>query len=275
MVGCRRAVAERAERRARVEDLQRLDGAQATGRRRRAPELMAAIGAGARLAPDRLVVAQIVDGEEAAARLHRGDDLVRDRPLVEAGGAALAERLERARQLGAANEIVLRGWLAAGKDERAQRIVGGERRHLARRRRAARARVLVGGAGKVVAGGEAEPGQADRRLRRGGEAELAVGGRELGEAGRLAGDGDGEPAPARLGGIGFAVDDEHVARGPGRRGLAEVEHAGALVLGAPHDREAAAAEAARLGIDDAERQRRSDGSVGGVAPFLQNFGGGA
>ena len=56
----------------------------------------------------------------------------------------------------------------------------------------------------------------------------------------------------------------HVARARGRRHLAIVERHGAAV-GQPDDHEPAAADVARLGVGDREREADGDGGVDGVA----------
>ena len=69
---------------------------RAAGRgRRHRDDLMAAIGSAHRLALDRAIVREIVERHASAHLPHRGDDLFRDRPFVEAFGALRGDAVER------------------------------------------------------------------------------------------------------------------------------------------------------------------------------------
>ena len=68
-------------------------GAAGGGRRHR-DDRMTAIGPADRLALDRAIAGEIVHRHAPARRLYRVDDLSRDRPVVEAGGALARDRLE-------------------------------------------------------------------------------------------------------------------------------------------------------------------------------------
>ena len=56
---------------------------------------MAAIGSAHRLALDRAVDREVVERHPPARRLHAGDDILGDRPVVETGRALGRDRVER------------------------------------------------------------------------------------------------------------------------------------------------------------------------------------
>ena len=69
---------------------------RAAGRgRRHRDDVIAAIGSADRLALDGAIVGKIGHRHPPARRLHRGDDLLRHRPLIEASRAATGDGLER------------------------------------------------------------------------------------------------------------------------------------------------------------------------------------
>ena len=76
-----------------IEDLD--DVRAARGRRRHRDDLMAAIGSAHRLALDRAVIGEVVEGHPSAVLAHRRDDLFGDRPLVEAIRPLRRDAVER------------------------------------------------------------------------------------------------------------------------------------------------------------------------------------
>ena len=89
------------------------------------------------------------------------------------------------------------------------------------------------------------------------------------EAGDLARYRDGEPAAARQLGQDLAVASIEIAMGERRRGLAIVERAH-VAVGLVHQHEAAAADAARRGVQDADGVGGRDRGVDGVAAALEH-----
>ena len=237
---------------------------RAAGRgRRHRDDVIAAIGSADRLALDGAIAGEVLHRHPPARRLHRGDDLLRHRPAVEAGRAFAGDGLERRGEV--VERDVIAGLLHAA--------VGPEKD--ARRRRMAGER--LGGEGQrvgdVVVDGEALTRERDRGRDQVGERELA---RAVFAPGELeAGDGprhaDREARIARLERIGLAVGvEEHVLGRRRGRGLAVVDRDRLIAIGAMDQHEAAAADIAGARQGDGERKADRDRRIDGVAAALQD-----
>ena len=178
--------------------------------------VIAAIGPADRLALDGAIIGEVVERHPPARRIDRCDDLLRDRPGVEAGRALGGDRLERR------GEIVERDVIAGLRDAAVgRRKMRADDGWLASAFAAERQ-----GIGDVVVDGEPLPRERDRRRDQIGEREFAGAVFAPGEleAGDGSGHADREPGIARLERIGLAVGvEKDVLRRRGGRGLAIVD----------------------------------------------------
>ncbi len=208
------------------------------------------------------IAGQVLGAQRAGPRL-LGDgqrDLVGDHAGVEGVGPLLGQRLQRARQRRLAQRVALGQRHAARQED--QRRVGV-------RQPAGDACDRLGQPGRDR---EAFLGKLDGRLEQARPGQLAMTlvqrrqqPHQPGRADRAArGDGGQE-------GQGLAVLEEHVGRGARRRRLARVpaRHA-ALGLRVGDQREGAAAQPARLRLDDVQRQQRRDRRVGRAPAGLEH-----
>ena len=225
---------------------------------------MAAIGSAHRLALDRAVIGEVVEGHPSAVLAHRRDDFFGDRPLVEAIRPLRRNAVERR------GEIVERDVIAG--DARAE--VGPEIDSRGRRMQ-----------------GELLPPERQRirdvvidrqTLMR----ELGRGGYEIGErkfAGAVfapgelqsrdrAGNADRKAAVARFERVRFAVGVEKHVPGRQRRGrFAIVDRDRLMPIRAMDQHEAAAADISRAGQRHCQREADRDRRVHGIAAAPQDI----
>jgi hypothetical protein len=120
--------------------------------------------------------------------------------------------------------------------------------------------------------GDGEParGQLLRAVDAAAERQLAPAANHVAEATHLAGHRHRQAAALRELRLNLSVLEVGGRRDRRRRPLAEVEGVALLLLGQIDDRESAAADPGRVGMDDPQRQRGGTGGVDGVAPALES-----
>ena len=264
-----RAVGRR-ERQA-LEDVQRLaDGRAAARRRAHAPHVKALVADARRVAPHRVVLAQVALGHQPRPPEVvgvRGDrrvlggsrDRAGDRAGVERALAEAGDQLVGAREVGVAQR---------GADV-ARRAVGIEVDRRRRRHVVEEVDVGLRLAEERLVDDEAAAGDVDRRLQELVEPFRAVAVERLVPLRDRAGHAGRQAAPASVGeGERRAVLDERLRMHCVRRLLAPVDRGHVALRRADHH-EAAAADAGRERLGYAEHSGRGDGGVDGVAPVPQ------
>jgi hypothetical protein len=212
-----------------------------------------------RLAPLGTVGRQVGGGEHPAVRARNRLDRRRDRAGGDPFRPLRGIAVERRREVGEAQQAADRRRGAAGvPDARRLREAEQELAGLLPVQQ-----VVEMAADRETVGREL-PGR--RHHPRPGEAPIAL--LQGVKAGRRAGNSGGQRPHQRGAGDRLALSVQiHVAPGPGRPDLAEVE--GREVAPHPHHGEAAAAEVAGLGIDHRQRQRGGHRRVHGVPAVAQ------
>ena len=263
-----------------LHDVQRLaDGRAAGGGRRHAVHVVPAVVDLGRLAVLRLVRREVGDLHGAGRHGQRGRRRL-GRALHGAGdvGGQLAavERLhallgEQAVGLGEVRVLQLRA-------DRGRRAAG--QVDLAGRRERREARGVLGRLQvERLVDEEAAVGQLDRRLQHLAQRPGAPARQRLVPGGGSAGHADGDAARDQLGrevvGLARLRVDERVRGHPGRRGLAAVDRLHLALLRVVEHEVAAAADARAVGLGDAQRRRRRDRGVDGVAAHPQHAQAGA
>ena len=233
-----------------IEEHQDLAGrGRPRGRRAHAADAIAPKWMADRRAFDDAVGSEVVQAERAGAR---GAACLRDDPFGQRAGvegtcALRGNDFERLGELLLLQERSRRQWLAAGQKDcrgiRSGQALG----------------VSIQQPCQPRAHLEPVARQPNRGLEQIGPEELAVSGMERLHQAHETRHSDGTPrCHRRAKGKRLAVLHEHVGRGAGRRGLARVP--GGEPLRAVHQREGAAADAARLGLDHVQdRKRRTRG----------------
>src|SRR5262249_14367136 len=237
-----------------VEHLHQANPAGA-GRRRRV-DVVTAVGAVDRRTGDGPVAVEVRPGDEPAAGLHLGDDLVGDRALVEGVRPVLGNQLERGGEV-LLHQPVARLPVAAalGLAEDALQF-----RKLARR----------GDEGTDRRGVERVEGKTFLRQADGGEDDFFPGQLAealLGQCQAADGAGDADDLVAEFA-VLLAVHG--FVRGGGG-GLAVVDDDGVFLAAGVDDHEAAAADVAGRGVGDGQREGCGDRGIDGVAAFFQDL----
>ena len=225
---------------------------------RRGDQVVAPIPAGERLAFDHLISPQVGERDEAAVLGHGLGQPPGGFSFVELARAGAGDAPEGAGELGLHEPL-------AGRVEGA----------LLEEDAAGVGKKLEFGAGvfqtvrEVPGNGEAFRGQLDRRGQQFGPGLAAVVGRGELEAAHGAGDADGAVSAHALARQGAVRAEVHVAAGRCGRALAEIEEGGASI-GEADQHESPAADVARRGMRDRQREPDRDGRIDGVAAGSQH-----
>ncbi len=253
------------DRRLTIQRLQHLDQRRAgRDRRRRREHHVAAEGAAHGRPLDDAVLLEILAREDAAVAGQVVDHPPRQIAAIERAGALRRDDAQRGGEIGVDEPI-------AGLRQAARRAGTAPAR---RRSGAAVAWPSATVAGSVPSSTKPVGGVVDRRRDQVGprDAAAAVVAVQVIHAGDDAGDVEG--GRAVIDEPPVAQDRRIVERRRGRRLILEVDDDRRLRSGAPHQRHPVATDARGVGLDHAERERRGDGGVDGVAAGAQGAGAG-
>ena len=233
-----------------LQDMHDLDDAQPADRRRGGDEVVSPVAAPDGFALDRLVGGQVGLGDEPAARGERGGDPAGESAAVELVRSAVGDPAQGPGEARVPEDPARFERQSFGAEDPGQALVLGQRFE-----------VVDDEAGQRRPDGEAVGGELDRGGQDAGEAERAVFFERRAQPGH--GPGDGRRAePGRGDAFGIA---RH-----GRRGRAVVDGDRFPLLGEVDDHHPFAADAVRVGLDDADRERRGYGRVDGVPAGLEH-----
>ena len=252
------------DRRLTIQRLQHLDQRRAgRDRRRRREHHVAAVGAADGRALDDAVLLEILAREDAAVAGQIVDHPPRQIAAIERARPVHRDEAQRGGQIGVDEPIARLRQAPAGQEQ-------GPRAGVTRGRGLA----LGDRRGQRAVEHEARGGVVDRRRDQVGprDAAAAVVAVQVIHAGDDARDVEG--GRAVIDEPPVAQDRRIVERRRGRRLILEVDDDRRLRSGAPHQRHPVAADARGVGLDHAERERRGDGGVDGVAAGAQGAGAG-